>query len=161
MNCAIGGLGNAGVSGKTICNDGSCGHFYSMYMEGDETHYGAMLMGLESDAYGVTNQMGHTHDIHATGEKASSLGGQRTDEIGNKYGGRQCDLSSLSAQDINAWLSALERKMQDPDWWQKKGNTGSDIGGMDLIKLLAGKKENWTRSLGAIRRCLGVSSAQC
>ena len=29
MNCAIGGLGNAGVSGKTIANDGSCGYFYS------------------------------------------------------------------------------------------------------------------------------------
>ncbi|MDE6639154.1 MAG: hypothetical protein K2K63_01340, partial [Acetatifactor sp.] len=29
MNVAIGGLGNAGVSGKMLLNDGSCGHFYS------------------------------------------------------------------------------------------------------------------------------------
>ena len=50
-----------------------------MYKEGDEEHYGAMLMGMESDAHGVMNQLGHTHDIHATPEKASSFGGQRTD----------------------------------------------------------------------------------
>ena len=111
MNCAIGGLGNAGVSEKTLCNDGSCGHFYSMYLEGDAEHYGAMLMGLESDANGVMNQMGHTHDIKATAEKASSLGGQRVDEIGKKYGGRQCDLSRMSAQNITAWMDALERAM--------------------------------------------------
>lgn len=111
MNCAIGGLGNAGISGKTLCNDGSCGHFYSMYLEGDSEHYGAMLMGLESDANGVMNQMGHTHDIKATAEKASSLGGQRVDEIGMKYGGRQCDLSQMSAENITAWMEALERAM--------------------------------------------------
>lgn len=39
-----------------------------MYKEGDEEHYGAMLMGMESDAHGVMNQMEHTHDIHATPE---------------------------------------------------------------------------------------------
>ena len=88
-----------------------------MYKEGDEEHYGAMLMGMESDAHGVMNQMGHTHDIHATPEKASSFGGQRTDEVGNKYGGRQCDLSKKSAREITRWMTALERKMQE---WQSQ-----------------------------------------
>ena len=36
-----------------------------MYKEGDEEHYGAMLMGMESDAHGVMNQMGHTHEVGA------------------------------------------------------------------------------------------------
>ncbi len=76
-----------------------------------------MLMGMESDAHGVMNQMGHTHDIHATPEKASSFGGQRTDEVGNKYGGRQCDLSKKSAREITRWRTALERKMQE---WQSQ-----------------------------------------
>lgn len=88
-----------------------------MYKEGDEEHYGAMLMGMESDAHGVMNQMGHTHDIHATPEKASSFGGQRTDEVGNKYGGRQCDLSKKSAREITRWMTAFERKMQE---WQSQ-----------------------------------------
>lgn len=76
-----------------------------------------MLMGMESDAHGVMNQMGHTHDIHATPEKASSFGGQRTDEVGNKYGGRQCDLSKKSAREITRWMTAFERKMQE---WQSQ-----------------------------------------
>lgn len=145
MNCAIGGLGNPGVGGKTILNNGSCGHFYSMYKEGDEEHYGAMLMGMESDAHGVMNQMGHTHDIHATPEKASSFGGQRTDEVGNKYGGRQCDLSKKSAREITRWMTALERKMQE---WQSQPNGMSGAEAEEAMRLLAGGSLhvwNWTR----------------
>ena len=145
MNCAIGGLGNPGVGGKTILNNGSCGHFYSMYKEGDEEHYGAMLMGMESDAHGVMNQMGHTHDIHATPEKASSFGGQRTDEVGNKYGGRQCDLSKKSAREITRWMTALERKMQE---WQSQPNGMSGAEAEEAMRLLAGESLhvwNWTR----------------
>ena len=151
MNCAIGGLGNGGVSGKTIANDGSCGHFYSMYKEADATHYGTMLMGLESDANGVTNQMGHTHDWHATPEKASSLGGQRTDEVGDKYGGRQCLLNEMSAMDITTWMLALEHKMLE---WQANGGMGQTEA-RDVISMLAGKKldaQQWTR----LRGILGV-----
>lgn len=152
MNCAIGGLGNAGISGKTIFNDGSCGHFYSMYKEADEDHYGTMLMGLESDANGVTNQMGHTHDWHATAEKASSLGGQRTDEVGDKYGGRQCLLNEMSARDITTWMSALENKMLE--WQGQEG--GLSVGtAYATMQMLAGKKldaEGWD----FMRRTLGL-----
>jgi len=112
MNIAIGGLGKLGVGQKTLNNDGSCGHVYSMHKTADFKNYGAMIMGIESDEAGVMNQMGHVHDIHATPEKASSFGGQRTDEIGDKYGGRQCDLSGMSASDITLWLNMLEIKMK-------------------------------------------------
>ena len=144
MNCAIGGLGNNGVGGELLSNDGSCGHFYSMYKEADADHNGAMLMGLESDAAGVMNQMGHTHDIFATPEKASSLGAQRTDEVGEKYGGRQCDLSGMSAETITTWLKALENAMLG--WQRQDGGMGS-ADAMEVMKLLAGKKmsaQDWT-----------------
>lgn len=113
MNVAVGGLGNAGVSGKMILNDGSCGHFYSMYQEGDTERYGAILMGLESDCPGVTNQLGHTHDIRAAAERASSLGGQRTDEVGIKYGGRRCNLGELSPEEITKYMNLLEKAMRE------------------------------------------------
>lgn len=137
MNCAIGGLGNAGVSNKTICNDGSCGHFYSMYQEADASHFGAMLMGLESDAYKVTNQLGHTHDIHATGEKASSLGAQRADEVGDKYGGRQCDLSGIPASTITLWMEALEKAMLH---WQSQPDGMSSPDAVAAMRMISGKQ---------------------
>lgn len=112
MDVAIGGLGNAGVSGKMLFNNGSCGHFYSMYKEGDNENFGAILMGLESDRPGVTNQLGHTHDARATAEKASSLGGQRTDEVGMKYGGRRCDLSNEDPGEIAEYMLLLEQAMK-------------------------------------------------
>lgn len=137
MNVAIGGLGNGGVSGKTLSNDGSCGHFYSMYKAGDATHYGAMLMGLESDCAGVTNQMGHTHDIKATGEKASSLGGQRADEVGRKYGGRVCDLSIHSSVAITGYMEALECAMK---YWQNQpGGLGAGEAA-EMMRTLTGRK---------------------
>ena len=142
MNCAIGGLGNAGVSGKTLCNDGSCGHFYSMYKEADSNNYGAMLMGLESDANAVTNQMGHTHDWHATAEKASSLGGQRTDEVGDKYGGRQCDLSGITASTITLWMTALENAMR---YWQSQTGGMSSPEAVRAMQMISGKKLNVDR----------------
>ena len=104
-----------------------------------------MLMGMESDAHGVVNQMGHTHDIHATPEKASSFGGQRTDEVGNKYGGRQCDLSKKSAREITRWMTALERKMQE---WQSQPDGMSGADAEEAMRLLAGESLhvwNWTR----------------
>ncbi len=113
MNVAIGGLGNQGIGGKMILNDGSCGHFYSMYKEGDTGHNGVILMGLESDCPGMTNQMGHIHDIKAIPEKASSLGGQRADEVGVKYGGRRCNrLQNWSPRDITKCMRLLENAMR-------------------------------------------------
>ena len=111
MNVAIGGLGNQGVSGKMLLNDGSCGHFYSMYKEGDTKHYGAILMGLESDSPGTMNQLGHIHDARATAEKASSLGGQRTDEVGKKYGGRRCIIRK-DPNTIANYMKLLEEVMK-------------------------------------------------
>lgn len=135
MNVAIGGLGNSGISGKTLSNDGSCGHFYSMYKEADQTHYGAILMGLESDCAGVTNQMGHTHDIKATAEKASSLGGQRTDEVGQKYGGRVCDLSRLGPVEISRQMTRLEDAMK---YWQGQPEGMSCAAAEQVMRLLSG-----------------------
>ncbi len=136
MNCAIGGIGNDGISGKMIRNNGSCGHFYSMYKESTGDAYGAVLFGLESDSAGVVNQMGHKHNAKATAEAASSLGGQRVDEIGADYGGRQCDLTHLTPQEIQGWMEALERKMTA---W----NNAADGGGTEreqMMRTLAGKK---------------------
>ena len=145
MNCAIGGLGNNGVGGELLGNDGSCGHFYSMYKEADADHNGAMLMGLESDAAGVMNQMGHTHDIFATPEKASCLGAQRTDEVGEKYGGRQCDLSRRSAASITDALIDLEKKMLQ---WQAEPQGMESEDAKEHMRLLAGKK--WVSRIGGL-----------
>lgn len=145
MNCAIGGLGNNGVGGELLSNDGSCGHFYSMYKEADAEHYGAMLMGLESDAAGVMNQMGHTHDMFATPEKASCLGAQRTDEVGEKYGGRQCDLSRRSAASITDALIDLEKKMLQ---WQAQPQGMESEDAKEHMRLLAGKK--WVSRIGGL-----------
>ena len=133
MNCAIGGIGNTGISGKMIRNNGSCGHFYSMYKESAGGKYGAILFGLESDSAGVTNQMGHKHNWKATAEAASSLGGQRVDELGADYGGRQCDLTKMTPQEIRKWMTALDTKMKE--WSSGTGGEGDEV-----MRILAGQK---------------------
>ena len=86
-----------------------------MYKESAGGKYGAILFGLESDSAGVTNQMGHKHNWKATAEAASSLGGQRVDELGADYGGRQCDLTHMTPKQIQTWMNALDRKMKEWD----------------------------------------------
>ena len=102
MNIAVGGLGNNGIpkgrEARKLKNDGSCGHLFMHFEKGNKEKYSGMLIGFESDSFGVMNQTGHVHDIFATGEFASSFGGQRCDEIGDKYGGREVDLSSVNAE---------------------------------------------------------------
>ena len=134
MNCAIGGLGNIGIGGQLIRNDGSCGHFYSMYKSGKSGKYGAILFGMESDASGMTNQMGHKHTMMATAEAASSFGGQRVDEIGAAYGGRQCDLTHLTANKITKWMNLLQISM---NYWQITNDTDSRD---RVMEMLAGRQ---------------------
>ena len=109
MNVAVGGMGNNGIpdahnTDRKLKNDGSCGHLYMHLEKGNETKHSGMLFGFESDSVGTVNQMGHTHDMFATPEFASSFGGQRCDEIGDKYGGREADLSEVN---IDAYTDAM------------------------------------------------------
>ena len=142
MNCAIGGLAQKGVAGKQLSNDGSCGHFYSMYKKAEKGYYGVMLMGLESDASGMVNQMGHKHTAKAKGEHASSLGGQRLDEVGKKYGGRQCDLTHLTARQIVEKLEELETRMKEYQERQRKGEGTEEF--RQYLRKLTGVKFNPT-----------------
>ncbi len=113
MNVAIGGLGNVGIPGpggevRQLRNDGSCGHLYMHLEKGDKEKNPGMLIGFESDAFMVRNQQGHRHDIFATAEKASSFGGQRVDEIGDKYGGREVDLSQVSEKGFTQLMDFVD-----------------------------------------------------
>ena len=108
MDVAIGGMGTAGVDGKIIDQDGSCGHVYGMRKKSEKGKNGGYLFGYESDSYGHTNQLGHTHDLKATGEKASSFLSHRVDEIGDKYGGRQADVSNIDVEKIIACMKAVD-----------------------------------------------------
>ena len=108
MDVAIGGMGSDGVDGKMIDQNGSCGHVFGMHKRSEAGYNGAYLFGYESDSYGHTNQLGHTHDLKATGEKASSFLCHRSDEIGEKYGGRQADISQYSSGWIASCMNAID-----------------------------------------------------
>lgn len=153
MNVAIGGIGNSGISGKMIRNNGSCGHFYSMYKESSKDSYGAILFGLESDANGVVNQMGHRHNMKATAEAASSLGGQRVDELGADYGGRQCDLTHMTPGQIQTWMNALDRKMKE---WDSADGGRAGGEGVEVMRILAGQKLS-AEGLEQLKNRLGIS----
>lgn len=115
MDVAIGGMGSEGVDGKMIDQDGTCGHVYGMHKRSDIGVNGAYLFGYESDSYGHTNQLGHTHDLKATGEKASSFLCHRIDEIGAKYSGRQADISHYSSTWIAKCMNAIDKVFDSGD----------------------------------------------
>jgi hypothetical protein len=114
INVAVGGLGKKGIAGRPLLNDGSCGHLYRYYRQGDKGEHGIMMLGFESDAYKKKNQLGHTHGL-GNGEYCSSFGGQRVDEIGNKYGGRTVDASGIDLDLVNEMFDKIDDIMQNKD----------------------------------------------
>lgn len=117
MNVAVGGLGTEGIGGpdgvnRQLNNDGSCGHLYMHKQQGDAETYPGMLVGFESDAYKKTNQLGHTHGL-GNGEFASSFGSQRMDEHGDKYGGREIDLTGLSTEFLENLMNEFDAFYRD------------------------------------------------
>lgn len=108
MNVAIGGMGSPGVDDRIIDQDGTCGHVYAKHKRSEDGKLGAYLFGYESDAHKKTNQLGHTHTMAATPEQASSFLCHRTDEIGNKYGGRQADLSRMRPETLIACMNKID-----------------------------------------------------
>lgn len=115
MNVAIGGMGASGVDGKILDQNGTCGHVYGMHKISEGIHNGAYLFGYESDAAGYTNQLGHKHTARAKGEKASSFLCHRVDEIGDKYGGRQADVSGISTNTIVYLMNCVDKLFEKND----------------------------------------------
>lgn len=107
MDIAIGGLGNGGIPGKDrvqqmLKNDGTCGHMYMRVDQGGKDKTSSLLIGFESDSpSAIGNQQGHTHTASAAPEYMSSFLGQRTDEMGAKYGGRIVDCTAYSPQELS------------------------------------------------------------
>ncbi len=114
MNIAIGGMGNPapGLTGRYLKNDGCCGHVYTHVQKGSSSTYAGLLVGVESDAPHMHNLTGHKHTMMASPEFASSFGGMRVDEIGDKYGGRTVDLSGVDATEFKTKMHQLETKMR-------------------------------------------------
>ena len=140
MNVAIGGLGNDGIPGKDgqsrmLKNDGSCGHLYMHVEEGGSSDYTGLLIGFESDSPGTVNMTGHTHDWRAKPEFASSFGGQRCDEIGDKYGGRVVDLSSMDPKVFEGYMQRLESFMTQKMNEAEKGGPAGEQAQTELMNL--------------------------
>lgn len=153
MNCAVGGLGNAGVSGKPLMNDGSCGYVVTVLKKGNKRRGSTMSMGLESAAAGKTSQLGRTQDEQAAEERTSALGGQRRDGAGAGYGGRKGDLSGRSAREIEEWMTALETKMIQ--WQSDLKNGEMDEEGRLVMQMLTRKKMD-EAALNGLGKIIGI-----
>ena len=86
LNLAVGGIGNLDVNGNPILPNGSYGHLYLGYRKPEANTMGGMLIGIENDAYGSTNPLGHKHGLSAKEAEMSPTGGLKVDKIGSPAG---------------------------------------------------------------------------
>ncbi len=145
MNVAVGGLGNDGITGeggraRKFKNDGTSGHLYMKLLKGGKKTHTSMLIGFESDGPLVHNQLGHIHGL-GNGEFQSSFGGQRVDEVGDKYGGRTADLSAMSKEDFETVMMHFENTYKIN---QRAGAEGA-ARNADMVKELCGQYMNRTQ----------------
>ena len=95
MDTSMGGIMNLGADNQPIINDGTNGHLYIGSYPGDHKHKGIMLIGLETEAPGLSNKCGHVHDAKALSSEISAVGGFKNDIIGKKLSGRISDISNM------------------------------------------------------------------
>ena len=145
MNIAAGGIGAEGPDQKAIAGRGESGHAYMRMESGDEKHCGSLLFGIEGCEPGTTNALGHVHDFRAKSAKQSAfLAGKGA--VGKKLGGRQIDLSGVSAQELAGILSTFDKKYAE---LQKGANTPEGRDKLAAINdMLMGKHMETEKLLG-------------
>ena len=109
MNIAVGGLGSKGPDGKAILGNGEAGHIYMRAESGDAKHCGSLLIGIEGSAPGASNYLGNSHGIRAKSAKQSAFLADKS-IAGKKIGGRQIDLSGVSATELSGLLNEFSQK---------------------------------------------------
>ena len=154
MNIAVGGLGSKGPDGKAIIGNGEAGHMYMRAESGDAKHCGSLLIGIEESAPGSSNYIGNSYGIRAKSAKQSAF---LTDKsvAGKKIGGRQIDLSGVSAVDLADLLNEFSQKYSS---LQATANTPE--GRLKLSKvndMLMGKRMN-ARALAEMFGTLEMAS---
>lgn len=109
MNIAVGGIGLKGPDKKVITGTGEAGHMYMRAEAGDEKHCGSLLIGIEGSEPGKSNYLGNSHGILAKSAKQSAFLADKS-IVGKKIGGRQVDLSGISAEDLASLLNEFSEK---------------------------------------------------
>ena len=110
MDIAAGGLGEVGPNNnQVILGTGDSGHMYMRAQAGDSKHCGSLLIGIEGSAPGSNSFLGNEHGITAKSAKQSAFLADKS-IAGKKVGGRQVDLSGLSAQELTSILNTFSQK---------------------------------------------------
>lgn len=122
MNIAAGGLGELGPDKKLITGNGESGHMYMRAEKGDAEHCGSLLIGIEGSEPGKSNYLGNSHGIMAKSAKQSAFLADKS-IAGKKIGGRQIDLSAISAENLTGILNQFSEKyselQRDPESREK------------------------------------------
>ena len=112
MNIAVGGIGEMGPNKEIILGKGEAGHMYMRAEEGDAKHCGSLLIGIEGSAPSENSYLGNEHGITAKSAKQSAFLADKS-IVGKKVGGRQIDLSGISAADLTDILNQFSQKYSD------------------------------------------------
>ena len=153
MNIAVGGLGSKGPDGKAILGKGEAGHVYMRAEKGDAKHCASLLFGIEGSAPGASNYLGNSHGIRAKSAKQSAFLADKS-IAGKKIGGRQIDLSGISARDLENLLNEFSDKYSS---LQRDANTAEGREKLSKVNdMLMGKYVD-ARSLAEMLGTLGMT----
>ena len=109
MDIAAGGIGKEGPDQKIITGNGESGHMYMRAEKGDVKHCGSLLIGIEGSAPAKESYLGNSHGIRAKSAKQSAFLADKA-IVGKKVGGRQIDLSGISAEKLVNILDRFSEK---------------------------------------------------
>lgn len=107
MNIPLGGMGKPFNGGDCVDDRGSFGHLYMRTRKGDPEHCGVILMGFENAQPKKESCIGQLHNFKAISHDLSSFYSTKN-TLGKTIGGREADLTHLSAEDLTGALNQFE-----------------------------------------------------
>lgn len=111
MDIAVGGFGQEKAGGGYVLGKGEEGHMYMRAEAGDEKHCASLLIGIEGSAPQMDSALGNTHGIMAKSAKQSAFMADKA-IVGKKVGGRQVDLSGISAEALASLIETFSQKYE-------------------------------------------------
>lgn len=151
MDIAVGGIGEKGPDKRIITGNGESGHMYIRAEAGNSKQCGSLLIGIEGSAPGKSNYLGYSHGILAKKANQSVFLADKS-IVGKKIGGRQIDLSGISAEAIANILNKFSEKyralQRDPEQREKLA---------ELNNMLMGKQMT-TEAITEMFTSLGIVS---
>jgi hypothetical protein len=160
IDMAIGGLGNVGINGAAVAQDGTTGHMYVGRRTATYDNGGSLSIGMETSRPGTISSVGLIHDWHAYSAYNSSTMGRKDDRFGAKVSGRQFNLQGVKTMYNPNKDMTHEDMVEEVNTFEQYMNRLSEENPQEYNQIMDALLNSQSASAAFIANLRGIIAAQ-